>query len=188
MAELRADPRAADPRWQAMTDNLGLAFAELDLEGDGNKHAVALSDCLSLFESVIEASHKREQHRLSRENLGDVANLAERRRLFLGAANESAAAGENELSSDSKTDIADCFLRLADLPTFALDRLSRYEHTLWRQARQIVFMLESLRHRRRQPSGSSFPFRRCPCAVSVMSNIAPTRQDQIRWARSTATA
>jgi len=48
MAELRADPRAADPRWQAMTDNLGRAFAELDLEGDGNKHAVALSDCLSI--------------------------------------------------------------------------------------------------------------------------------------------
>ena len=48
MAELRADPRAADPRWQAMTDNLGRTFAELDLEGDGNKHAVALSDCLSI--------------------------------------------------------------------------------------------------------------------------------------------
>ena len=33
---------------------------------------------------------------------------------------------------------ADCFLRLAALPTFPLDRLSRYEHLLWRQARQIV--------------------------------------------------
>jgi hypothetical protein len=38
-------------------------------------------------------------------------------------------------------------LRLADLPTSALDRLSRYEHMLWRQARQIVFTLESLRRR-----------------------------------------
>jgi hypothetical protein len=43
MAELRADPRAADPRWQAMTDNLGRTFAELDLEGDGNKHACVSS-------------------------------------------------------------------------------------------------------------------------------------------------
>ena len=34
--------------------------------------------------------------------------------------------------------------RLAPLPTFALDRLSRYEHLLWRQARQIVFTLETL--------------------------------------------
>jgi hypothetical protein len=32
-----------------------------------------------LFESVIEDSQKCEQHRLSRENLGEVANLAERR-------------------------------------------------------------------------------------------------------------
>jgi hypothetical protein len=111
-----------------------------------------------LFESVIEDSHKREQQRLSRENLGKLANLAERRRLFLGAANESAAARGNELSSNSKTDIADCFLRLADLPTFALDRLSRYEHVLWRQARQIVFTLDSLRRRKRQASRSTFPF------------------------------
>ena len=29
---------------------------------------------------------------------------------------------------------ARCFLRLANLPNFALDRLSRYEATLWRQA------------------------------------------------------
>src|SRR5262249_51198629 len=42
-----------------------------------------------LFESVIEDSHKHEQHRLSRENLGEVADLAERRRLFLGAVRES---------------------------------------------------------------------------------------------------
>jgi len=66
--------------------------------------------------------------------------------------------GGNELSSDSKTDIADCFLRLADLPTSALDRLSRYEHMLWRQARQIVFTLESLRRRKRAPGRSTFPF------------------------------
>src|ERR1019366_865658 len=40
----------------------------------------------------------------------------------------------------------------------ALDRLSRYEHMLWRQARQIVFTLESLRRRKREPSRSTFPF------------------------------
>src|SRR5262249_53617568 len=95
---------------------------------------------------------------LSRENLSEVADLAERRRLFLRPAKKSNAAEGNELSSNSKTDIADCFLRLADLPSFALDRLSRYEHMLWRQARQIVFTLESFRRRRRQPSRSTFPF------------------------------
>jgi hypothetical protein len=38
----------------------------------------------------------------------------------------------------------------------SVDRLSRYEHLLWRQARQIVFTLESLRRRNRQPSRSNF--------------------------------
>jgi hypothetical protein len=41
---------------------------------------------------------------------------------------------------------------------YPLDRLSRYEHMLWRQARQIVFTLESVRRRKRAPSGSTFPF------------------------------
>jgi len=49
-------------------------------------------------------------------------------------------------------------MRLVALPTFALDRLSRYEHLLWRQDRQIVFTLESLRRRKQQPRRSSFPF------------------------------
>jgi hypothetical protein len=58
----------------------------------------------------------------------------------------------------SKKGVANCFLRLAALPTFPLDRLSRYERTLWRQARQIMITLESLRRRRPQPRRSSFPF------------------------------
>jgi hypothetical protein len=58
----------------------------------------------------------------------------------------------------SNKGVADCFLRLAALPTFPLDRLSRYERTLWRQARQIMITLESLRRRKPQPRRSSFPF------------------------------
>ena len=57
-----------------------------------------------------------------------------------------------------KTAIADRFLRLAELPTFPLDRLSRYEHLLWRQARQLVITIESLRRRQRQHTRSVFPF------------------------------
>jgi hypothetical protein len=75
----------------------------------------------------------------------------------------------NELDCDTKKDIGDCFLRLAALPTFALDRLSRYEHLLWRQARQIVFTLESLRRCKSKPARSTFPFsfrRREPSALS----------------------
>jgi hypothetical protein len=43
-----------------------------------------------------------------------------------------------------------CFLRLANLPNFALDRLSRYEATLWRQARQILIALDALDRRKPQ--------------------------------------
>jgi hypothetical protein len=59
---------------------------------------------------------------------------------------------------DVKGEIGDRFLRLAELPTFPLDRLSRYEHLLWRQAKQIIFILEKLRRRRREPRPSGFPF------------------------------
>jgi hypothetical protein len=45
-------------------------------------------------------------------------------------------------------ELARCFLRLANLPNFALDRLSRYEATLWRQAGQILFALDALDRRK----------------------------------------
>jgi hypothetical protein len=41
-----------------------------------------------------------------------------------------------------------CFLGLANLPHFALDRLSRYEATLWRQVGQILFTLDVLDRRK----------------------------------------
>lgn len=43
------------------------------------------------------------------------------------------------------------FVHLMELPTAALDRLSRYEYMLWRQARQILFSLQHIRLRQRQP-------------------------------------
>jgi hypothetical protein len=42
-----------------------------------------------------------------------------------------------------KAEIGERSLLLADLPTFPLDRLSRYEHLLRRQ-RQLLFTLETL--------------------------------------------
>jgi hypothetical protein len=41
-----------------------------------------------------------------------------------------------------------CFVRLSNLPTYPLDRLSRYEATLWRQACQILFTLRCLNQRK----------------------------------------
>ena len=47
-------------------------------------------------------------------------------------------------------EFARCFLRLANLPNFALDRLSRYESTLWRQAGRVLYALEILDRRKPQ--------------------------------------
>ncbi|MGB5184174.1 MAG: DUF5615 family PIN-like protein [Xanthobacteraceae bacterium] len=41
-------------------------------------------------------------------------------------------------------------LRLANLPNLALDRLSRYQATLWRQARQTLLALDVLDRRKPQ--------------------------------------
>ena len=55
-----------------------------------------------------------------------------------------------EPTLDTIVDLARCFLRLANLPNFALDRLSRYEATLWRQAGQILYALDALDRRKPQ--------------------------------------
>ena len=50
--------------------------------------------------------------------------------------------------ADQSDDLTRAFVRLTDLPNHPLDRLSRYEATLWRQACQILFTLQCLNHRR----------------------------------------
>jgi hypothetical protein len=60
---------------------------------------------------------------------------------------------------DPVAEIARCFLRLANLPNFALDRLSRYEATLWRQVGQILLTLDALD--RRKPLERNRRFRGC---------------------------
>ena len=51
---------------------------------------------------------------------------------------------------DPTVELTRYFLRLANLPNFALDRLSRYEGTLWRQAGRILHALEILDRRKPQ--------------------------------------
>ena len=57
-------------------------------------------------------------------------------------------------------EFARCFLRLANLPNCALDRLSRYEVTLWRQLRQTLHSLDALDRRKPQERGRRFPIGR----------------------------
>lgn len=53
-----------------------------------------------------------------------------------------------EQAADPSHDLAQCFLRLANLPNYALDRLGRYEYTLWRQVGQVLFALDALDRRK----------------------------------------
>jgi hypothetical protein len=50
--------------------------------------------------------------------------------------------------ADQPDDITRSFVRLSNLPTYPLDRLSRYEATLWRQTCQILFTLRFLDKRK----------------------------------------
>jgi hypothetical protein len=109
-----------------------------------------------LFE--IQAEHLRE-YRQGRHLLADSRDAiqAAPEGTHLGNYDRRLSESRHEIetlaSSQMETDgfppeFARCFLRLANLPNFALDRLSRYEAGLWRQVRQILFTLDALDRRK----------------------------------------
>jgi hypothetical protein len=68
-------------------------------------------------------------------------------------------------------DLTRSFLRLANLPNCALDRLSRYEAALWRQVRQTLITLDALDRCKPQERGGLF-CRRARQRASVFSKSA----------------
>jgi len=58
------------------------------------------------------------------------------------------ADSDRNVKADNTVEFARCFLRLANLPNFALDRLSRYEAMLWRRLGRILFALDALDRRK----------------------------------------
>jgi hypothetical protein len=54
------------------------------------------------------------------------------------------------LRPSSAVTLTECFLRLADLPNYALDRLSRYEALLSRQVARVLLELDALDRRKPQ--------------------------------------
>jgi hypothetical protein len=107
-----------------------------------------------LFE--IQADHLsdfRKTHQISpvsREIVYALFNSnSDRRAASHGVANTTEASPASRLASTQgqvapDVELGRCFLRLCNLPNCALDRLSRYEATLWRQAGQILFALGNL--------------------------------------------
>src|SRR6516164_10718854 len=111
-----------------------------------------------LFDIQARQLHDYRQNRQLLSNSSEVIHTAFRRAESASGDAASLSAGSNiETLSDSgmkadatAVEFARCFLRLANLPNFALDRLSRYEATLWRQAGRILHALEILDHRKPQ--------------------------------------
>jgi hypothetical protein len=110
-----------------------------------------------LFE--IQAQHLRDygQNRQLLPNSREVIHTVFRRAesasgdaASLSAVNIKTLPGCGMKADATAVEFARCFLRLANLPNFALDRLSRYEATLWRQAGRILYALETLDRRKPQ--------------------------------------
>ena len=91
--------------------------------------------------------------------VGKVIAISSRRANRLPSEAQYSAENALEEFVCAPEDLAKAFIRLTAHGTFPLDRLSRYEHMLWRQARQLVFSLESLRRRQHAPQRFRFPFR-----------------------------
>jgi len=103
----------------------------------------------ALFEAVTEIKHELGY---SGSTLVAEAELSDEVQLLISRRRESDAAEHDQES------IMNAYLLLTALPTLPLDRLNRYEFLLWRQARQLVCTLKSLRSNRRPPCRLRFPF------------------------------
>ena len=111
-----------------------------------------------LFEIQAQQLHDYQQNRQLLSNSHEVIQTPFRwAESASGGAASSRAVSNIETLSDSgrkadatAVEFARCFLRLANLPNFALDRLSRYESTLWRQAGRILHALEIMYRRKPQ--------------------------------------
>ena len=89
----------------------------------------------------------------------------ENRQEIIDATHRDAASAENDARQDDDTSVTGntnsgsalgdqdvlthSFVRLMNLPTYPLDRLSRYEGTLWRQTCHILLSLQCLHRRQR---------------------------------------
>ena len=84
--------------------------------------------------------------------------------------------------ADQTDNLTHSFIRLANLPTYPLDRLSRYEATLWRQVCQILFTLQCLD--RRKPWEMMKPrARRCGPSSNLVAAAEPMTMIRVATTR-----
>jgi hypothetical protein len=110
-----------------------------------------------------ESKQARQVDPTSREVVHALFGRTGSRRVGYGSASHDIAlemaAGPSCMANalrHTNAEFARCFLRLANRPDYALDRLSRYEAILWRQVRQILIALDALDRRKPQDRGRHF--------------------------------
>jgi hypothetical protein len=102
---------------------------------------------------LLQFKQRRQAHQERQKIIDNVYRLA----LATDGASrrhddEHCAFHENDSAMDTdpanqRDDLTRSFVRLSNLPTYPLDRLSRYEATLWRQACQTLSTLQRLNRR-----------------------------------------
>jgi hypothetical protein len=104
-----------------------------------------------LAKHLLQFRRRRQAHR-DRQRIIDelcaTADAGERPDQNDLASGIDAPAPSPDALADQTDDITNAFVRLSNLPTYPLDRLNRYEATLWRQACQILFALQCLDRRK----------------------------------------
>ena len=113
-----------------------------------------------LFEIQADQLRDYRRHRLLLPSSPDVVHAVFARDDDAAAVHDTSDVEETTPAPGAETPVefARCFLRLANLPSFPLDRLSRYEATLSRQVGRILFALEALDRRKPQERrGTSWP-------------------------------
>ncbi len=110
----------------------------------------------------LERKQARQVHPTSRELVYALGRTDSGDAGHVSASDDAAAGTEDGPSSmgnalgPTNVEFARCFLRLANLPNYALDRLSRYGAILWRQVRQTLIALDGLDRRKPQDRGRYF--------------------------------
>jgi hypothetical protein len=94
---------------------------------------------------LLQFRQRRQAHRYRNAVATEEESQQYEDELTCGSDTGSPSASQ---SPDQYQDVTLSFVRLSNLPTYPLGRLSRYEATLWRQACQLLFTLQYLDRRK----------------------------------------
>ena len=104
---------------------------------------------------LLQFRQRRQAHRKQQDAVNDIYQAANTPDADMCNGRDEEVSGRFQSSESTANtgcianDVTGSFVRLSNLPTCPLDRLSRYEAALWRHTCQILFTLQSLNRRKR---------------------------------------